>query len=403
MKISERARHTAPSPTLGITARARQMRAQGIDVISFGAGEPDFDTPEPIKEAAIAALAAGDTKYTPSSGTEALRAAICEKLRRDNGLSFQPNEVIVSVGAKHSLYNLMQAVLDPGDEVIVPAPYWVSYPEQVKLAGGIPVVVTAPESDGFRVTAAAIESVVTPRTRMLIVNSPSNPTGAAIPEEELRRIAALAVERDLIVVSDEIYEKLTYDGQRHTSIAAFGEEIKARTLTVNGFSKAYAMTGWRLGYVAGDKTVVAAMGRIQDQSTSNATSFVQAGGLAALIGPQDAVERMRRAFEERRNVIVDRLNAISGIRCVKPDGAFYVFPNVASLYTAAIPDSDALAEHLLAEARIAVVPGSGFGAADNIRLSYATSMEQIQEGLHRLEAAAASLRSRGQGSGVRGQ
>jgi aspartate aminotransferase len=391
MKISERARNTAPSPTLGITARARQMRAQGIDVISFGAGEPDFDTPEPIKQAAIAALAAGDTKYTPSSGTEALRVAICEKLRRDNGLSYQPNEVIVSVGAKHSLYNIMQAVLDPGDEVIVPAPYWVSYPEQVKLAGGVPVIVSAPESDGFRVTAAAIRAALTPRTRMLIVNSPSNPTGAAITEDELPRIAALAVERDLIVVSDEIYEKLTYDDRRHTSIASFGEEIKARTLTVNGFSKAYSMTGWRLGYMAGDKTVVAAMGRIQDQSTSNPTSFVQAGGVTALTGTQDAVERMRRAFEERRNVIVDRLNAISGIRCVKPDGAFYVFPNIAALFSAQTPNSDALAEHLLAEARIAVVPGSGFGAPDYIRLSYATSMEQIQEGLNRLEAAAKSL------------
>jgi aspartate aminotransferase len=391
MKISERARSTAPSPTLAITARARQMRAQGIDVISFGAGEPDFDTPEPIKQAAMAALAAGDTKYTASSGTEALRAAICEKLRRDNGLSYQPNEVIVSVGAKHSLYNIMQAVLDPGDEVIVPAPYWVSYPEQVKLAGGVPVIVSAPESDGFRVTAAAIRAALTPRTRMLIVNSPSNPTGAAITEDELPRIAALAVERDLIVVSDEIYEKLTYDDRRHTSIASFGEEIKARTLTVNGFSKAYSMTGWRLGYMAGDKTVVAAMGRIQDQSTSNPTSFVQAGGVTALMGTQDAVERMRRAFEERRNVIVDRLNAISGIRCVKPDGAFYVFPNIAALFSAQTPNSDALAEHLLAEARIAVVPGSGFGAPDYIRLSYATSMEQIQEGLNRLEAAAKSL------------
>jgi aspartate aminotransferase len=401
MKISERARNTAPSPTLGITARARQMRAQGIDIISFGAGEPDFDTPEPIKQAAIAALAAGDTKYTPSSGTEALRAAICEKLRRDNDLSYQPNEVIASVGAKHTLYNIMQAILDPGDEVIIPAPYWVSYPEQVKLAGGVPVFVPAPESDSFRVTAAAIRTALTPRTRMLVVNSPSNPTGAAIPEAELRRIAALAVERDLIVVSDEIYEKLIYGDTRHTSIAAFGAEIKARTLTVNGFSKAYAMTGWRLGYVAGDKSVVAAMGRIQDQSTSNPTSFVQAGGVAALTGPQDAVEQMRRAFQERRDLIVERLNAIAGVRCVKPDGAFYVFPNVAALFTAQVANSDALAEHLLAEARIAVVPGSGFGAPEYIRLSYATSMEQIEAGLNRLAAAAASLRARGQESGLR--
>jgi aspartate aminotransferase len=300
--------------------------------------------------------------------------------------------VIVSVGAKHSLFNLMQATLDPGDEVIIPAPYWVSYPEQVKLAGGVPIFVTAPESDGFRVTTAAIRSALTPRTRMLIVNSPSNPTGAAIPAEELRRIAELAVERDLMVVSDEIYEKLTYDGKQHTSIASLGEEIKARTFTVNGFSKAYSMTGWRLGYAAGDKTVVAAMGRIQDQSTSNPTSFAQAGAVAALNGPQDAVSEMARAFEQRRNVIVERLNAIPGVRCVKPDGAFYVFPNVSGLHNSRIPNSDALAEHLLAEARIAVVPGSGFGAPDYVRLSYATSLELIQEGVNRLEAASQRLR-----------
>jgi aspartate aminotransferase len=392
MKISQRARNTAPSPTLGITARFKQMRAQGIDVIGFGAGEPDFDTPEHIKRAAIAALEAGDTKYTPSSGTDALRKAIGEKLRRDNSLSYEPNEIIVSVGAKHTLYNIMQAVLDPGDEVIIPSPYWVSYPEQVKLADGIPVFVEAPESDGFRVTAAAIRAALTPRTRMVIINSPSNPTGAAIPEDELQRIAELVVERDLIVVSDEIYEKLTYDGRRHVSIASFGEEIKARTLTVNGFSKAYSMTGWRLGYVAGDRTVVAAMGRIQDQSTSNPTSFAQAGAVAALTGPQDAVAVMAQAFESRRNVIVDRLNAMPGVRCAKPDGAFYVFPNVSGLLSPAqIPDSDALAEHLLAEARVAVVPGTGFGAPSYIRLSYATSLEQIEEGMNRLEAAARRL------------
>jgi len=392
MKISERARNTAPSPTLGITARAKQMRAQGIDVVSFGAGEPDFDTPEPIKRAAIAALEAGDTKYTASSGTEPLRAAICEKLRRDNGLSYQPNEVIVSAGAKHSLFNLMQAVLDPGDQVIIPAPYWVSYPEQVKLAGGAPVFVQAPEQDGFRVTADAIRFALTPETKMLILNSPSNPTGAAIPEEELARIAALAVERELIVVSDEIYEKLTYDGKRHTSIASLGDEIKARTFTVNGFSKAYSMTGWRLGYAAGNKTIVAAMGRIQDQSTSNPTSFAQAGAVTALNGPQDDVAEMARAFEQRRNVIVDRLNAIPGVQCVKPDGAFYVFPNVSGLFSKRVPDSDALTEQLLAEAKVAVVPGSGFGAPDYIRLSYATSLEQIQEGMDRFQAFARRLK-----------
>jgi aspartate aminotransferase len=391
MQISQRARNAAPSPTLAITAQAKRMQAQGIDVVGFGAGEPDFDTPEPIKEAAIAALRKGMTKYTASGGTDELRQAICDKLLRDNGLSYTPRQVLVSVGATHTLFNIMQAVLDPGDEAIIPAPYWVSYPEQVKLAGGQPVFVEAPEAEGFRVTAAAIARAITPKTRMLILNSPSNPTGAAIRADELRRIADLAVERDLLVVSDEIYEKLTYDGLKHVSIASLGEAIYRRTLTVNGFSKAYSMTGWRLGYVAGDAEIVAAMGRIQDQSTSNATSFAQAGAVAALNGPQEAVAQMAAAFEDRRNLIVDRLNAVPGMHCVKPDGAFYVLPNVAGLLSDRIPDSDALSEYLLAEARVAVVPGSGFGAPQHIRLSYATSMELIEKGVDRIEAAANKL------------
>jgi aspartate aminotransferase len=391
MQISQRARNAAPSPTLAITAQAKRMQAQGIDVVGFGAGEPDFDTPEPIKEAAIAALRKGMTKYTASGGTDELRQAICDKLLRDNDLSYTPRQVLVSVGAKHTLFNIMQAVLDPGDEAIIPAPYWVSYPEQVKLAGGQPVFVEAPEAEGFRVTAAAIARAITPKTRILILNSPSNPTGAAIRADELRRIADLAVERDLLVVSDEIYEKLTYDGLKHVSIASLGEAIYRRTLTVNGFSKAYSMTGWRLGYVAGDAEIVAGMGRIQDQSTSNATSFAQAGAVAALTGPQEAVAQMAAAFEDRRNLIVDRLNAMPGMHCVKPDGAFYVLPNVAGLLSDRIPDSDALSEYLLAEARVAVVPGSGFGAPQHIRLSYATSMELIEKGVDRIEAAARQL------------
>jgi aspartate aminotransferase len=393
MKISQRARNTAPSPTLGLTAQIARMKAEGIDVIGFGAGEPDFDTPEPIKEAAIAALKRGVTKYTPSGGTEDLRRAICDKLHRDNGLTYTPRQVLVSIGAKHSLYNIMQAVLDPGDEVIIPSPYWVSYPEQVKLAGATPVFVDAPEADGFRVTAPAIAAAITPRTRMVILNSPCNPTGAAIDPAELKRIAALAVERDLIVVSDEIYEKLTYDGRAHVSIASLGEEIYRRTLTVNGLSKAYSMTGWRLGYVAGDAEVIAAMGRIQDQSTSNPTSFAQSGAVAALTGPQDAVATMAAAFEERRNSIVAALNAIPGIRCSKPDGAFYVFPNVSGLVSDRIPDGDALAEHLLREAKVGVVPGSGFGAPNYVRLSYATSLDQIEKGVARIADAVKGLRS----------
>ncbi|MBM3456981.1 MAG: pyridoxal phosphate-dependent aminotransferase [Armatimonadetes bacterium] len=388
--ISTRARNTAPSPTLGMNARANALKAQGVDVVGFGAGEPDFDTPDHIKQAAIEALNRGFTKYTPSSGIEELRKAICAKLDRENGLSYEPKQIIVSAGAKHTIYNIFQAVLDPGHEVIIPVPYWVSYPEQVKLAGGVPVYVPAPEENGFRVTAAAIAAAITPRTRVIVVNSPSNPSGAVIEPEELRRIAALAVEHNLLVLSDEIYEHLTY-GRPHVSIATFGPEVQKRTLVVNGFSKAYSMTGWRLGWLAGDAEIVAAMGRIQDQSTSNPTSFAQAGAVAALNGPQECVATMRAAFQERRDRMVARLNAIPGVRCVLPDGAFYVLPSVAGLLSDRFPDSDALAEHLLSEAKIAVVPGSGFGTPQNLRLSYATSMEQINKGLDRLEAAARSL------------
>jgi aspartate aminotransferase len=388
--ISERARNTAPSPTLGITAKCRAMVAQGIDVVGFAAGEPDFDTPDHIKAAAIEALGKGDTKYTPSAGTPALREAICEKLARENGLDYKPAQVIVSIGAKHSIYGFFQAVLDPSDEVIVPVPYWVSYPEQVKLADGVPVFVDAPEANGFRVTAEAIAAVVTPKTKALVVNSPSNPSGAVIEEEELRKIAALAVERNFLILSDEIYEHLTY-GRKHVSIASFGNEVRKRTVVVNGFSKAYSMTGWRLGWLAGDAEIVAAMGRIQDQSTSNPTSFAQAGAVAALRGPQECVGMMRAEFQKRRDYIVDRLNGMPGMTCSKPDGAFYVLPNVSGLTSDRLPDGDALAEHLLNEAKVAVVPGSGFGVPDNVRLSYATSMAAIEKGMDRIEAAAKKL------------
>ncbi len=389
-RLSERARNAAPSPTLAITAKANALKAQGVDVIGFGAGEPDFDTPEHIKQAAIQALEAGQTKYTPSSGTPQLKAAICEKLQRENQLDYRPAQIIVSIGAKHTIYNLFQALLDPGDEVIIPVPYWVSYPEQVKLAGGKPVFVDAPESHGFRVTADAIRAAVTSKTRIIVVNSPSNPSGAVIDSRELKRIAELAVEKDLLVLSDEIYEHLTY-GREHMSIASFGPEVQARTLLVNGFSKAYSMTGWRLGWLAADEQIVAAVGRIQDQSTSNPVSFAQAGGVAALCGPQECVETMRQAFEQRRDYIVDRLNQIPGVSCVRPDGAFYVLPNVSGLCRGACPDGDALAELLLNEAKIAVVPGSGFGVTQNIRLSYATSMENIQRGMDRFEETARKL------------
>lgn len=388
--LSDRAVGVAPSPTLGITARIKALQAKGIDIIGFGAGEPDFDTPEHIKAAAIRALDEGFTKYTPSAGMESLREAIAAKLERDNGLEYSTKQIIVSCGAKHSIYNLMQAVLNPGDEVIIPVPYWVSYPEQAKLAGGVPVYVQAPEEGGFRVTAEAIEAAVTPRSKMLVINSPSNPSGAVIEPKELEKIADVAVRHDLLILSDEIYEKLTY-GRPHVSIASLGREIYDRTLVVNGFSKAYSMTGWRLGYLAGNADYVAAMGRIQDQSTSNPTSFAQVGGTAALNGPQQCVSEMSAAFQHRRDLIVGRLSVMPGLTCVRPDGAFYVLPNVTGLLTDRYPDSDALAELLLTEYKLGVIPGSGFGMPNHIRLSYATSEAAIESGMDRLARAAQQL------------
>ncbi|GIV21227.1 MAG: aminotransferase [Armatimonadota bacterium] len=396
MFISQRAQRTSPSPTLAITAKARKMREEGIDVLSFGAGEPDFDTPEFIKDAAIAALREGFTKYTPTAGIEPLRKAICEKLWRDNGLKYEPNQIIVTCGGKHALYNTFQVICDPGDEVIIPAPYWVSYPEMVKLADGVPVFVHADESTGFVPTIDAIREKITPRTRAIVVNSPCNPTGAVFPRQTLKEIAALALKHDLYLISDEIYEKMVYDGQEHYSIASLGEEVKKRTILVNGMSKAYSMTGWRIGYAAAERDLVAAMTRIQDQSTSNPTSIAQRAALAALQEPEDTVKQMVAAFAERRRVIVDGLNSIPGFRCAEPGGAFYAFPNVSALYgkrwgDRVIHNSDAFAEYLLEVARVAVVPGSGFGADENIRLSYACSLDTIRNGLARIADAVQAL------------
>lgn len=389
--LSQRARRAAPSPTLAITAKANALKASGMDVIGFGAGEPDFDTPENVKDAAKAALDRGDTKYTPSSGTVALKDAIIAKLARDNGVNYARNEIIVSAGAKHSIYNVMQALLDAGDEVVIPSPYWVSYPEQVKLADGVPIIVQSDEATGFLTTAADIEKKLTSRTKLVIINSPSNPTGAVYTPSALRDISALCVARSIYLLSDEIYEKIVYDGVEIVSPAAFSDDAKRLTITINGFSKAHSMTGWRLGYAACDADLVAAMGRIQDQSTSNPTSISQAAGVEALNGPQESVETMRQAFQERRDYIVDALNAIDGISCLTPGGAFYVFPNVSKLYGGSITSSDALAEYLLTEAGVAVVPGSGFGADANIRLSYATSLGNIKKGVARIADAVKSL------------
>lgn len=396
MFISQRAQRTSPSPTLAITAKARKMREEGIDVLSFGAGEPDFDTPEFIKEAAITALREGFTKYTPTAGIEPLRKAICEKLWRDNGLKYEPNQIIVTCGGKHALYNTFQVICDPGDEVIIPAPYWVSYPEMVKLADGVPVFVYADESTNFVPTIDTIREKITARTRAIVINSPCNPTGAVFPCQTLKEIASLALKHDLYIISDEIYEKMVYDGHEHFSIASLGEEVKKRTILVNGMSKAYSMTGWRIGYAAAERELISAMTRIQDQSTSNPTSIAQRAALAALQAPEDAVKQMVSAFAERRRVIVDGLNSIPGFRCAEPGGAFYAFPNVSALYgkrwgDRVINNSDTFAEYLLEVARVAVVPGSGFGADENIRLSYACSLDTIRNGIARIAQAVQGL------------
>ena len=395
--LSRRALATAPSPTLAITAKANALKSEGRDIVGFGAGEPDFDTPAHIKDAAKAALDKGDTKYTPSSGTPALKDAIIDKLKRDNNLTYTRANVIVSCGAKHTIYNICQALLDPGDEVVIPAPYWVSYPEQVKLADGVPVIINTDERTGFLTDAATIEQSFSPRTKMVIVNSPSNPTGAVYTPAQLRDISDLCVGRGVYLLSDEIYEKIVYDGREFVSPASFSTDAQRLTLTVNGFSKAYSMTGWRLGYMAGDADIVAAMSKVQDQSTSNPASFAQAGGVEALNGPQDATEAMRQAFAERRDYIVSALNDIPGVRCEKPGGAFYVFPNVSAHYGKSyVPEGDAprtvggsddFAEYLLTAAGVALVPGSGFGADANVRLSYATSLEKIKKGVERIAQA----------------
>jgi aspartate aminotransferase len=397
MSISQRARNTAPSPTLGITATVNRLKAQGVDVVGFAAGEPDFDTPDFIKQAAIDALNAGYTKYTPSSGSPELRKAVVEKFAKENGLNYKPEQVIVSCGAKHSLYNLFQALLDPGDEVIIPAPYWVTYPEQVRLAEGTSVIVQTAAENEFMPTFDAVRAAITPRTKALILNSPNNPTGGVASRQAVKEIMSLAIKHNFVVVSDEIYEHLLYDGRTHVSPAALGDEAFQHTVTVNGCSKAYSMTGWRIGFAASaDTELISAMGRLQDQSTSNPTSIAQKAAVAALTGSQEPVEEMRKAFEGRRNLIVDRLNAIPGVSCRTPGGAFYAFPSIAGLIgkrygDKTISNGDDFAAFLLESVNVAVVPGSGFGAPEYIRLSYATSTANIERGLDRIQEAVCKL------------
>lgn len=368
------------------------MRRAGVDVVSFGAGEPDFDTPAFIKEAAIEAIKSGFTKYTPSSGINELKEAVAEKLKQENGLDYSPSQVIISCGAKHSIYNILMAICDPGDEVIIGTPYWVSYPEMVRLAGGEPVFVETSPETGYCMAPDDVRSRISPKTKAIIVNSPANPTGTIYPEEFLLDIGRLAVEHDFYIISDEIYEKLIYDGLEHVSIATLDEAFKERAILVNGVSKSYAMTGWRIGYAAGPEDVIKAMGRIQSHSTSNPTSISQAAALAALKGEQDEVERMRMEFERRRDLICSKLDEIEGISYVRPQGAFYVFPDVSAYFGGKLAGREIngsldFADIMLEAAKVALVPGVAFGDDRCVRLSFATSTETIEEGLNRIKEA----------------
>lgn len=392
MFLSKRVQAIQPSPTLAIDAKAKKLKEQGIDVISFGTGEPDFDTPKNIKDFAIDSINKGFTKYCPVAGTLDLKKAIINKFKTENNLEYTPEEIIVSCGAKHSLYNIFQAVFNEGDEVIIPAPYWVSYPDMAILAGAKPVIIKTEDKNSFKITPDAIARVVTDKTKALILNSPSNPTGGTYSCEELKEIAKVCVEYKLLIISDEIYEKLVYDNFKFCSIAEIYPEAKAQTLVVNGVSKAFAMTGWRIGYTAGPKEIISAMTKIQSQSTSNPTSISLKASTEALNGPKESLEVMRIEFEKRRNYIVERLNKIKGIHCLLPSGAFYAFPNISNLlgkkYNGKLINTDMdLADYLLEHAKVAVVPGTAFGAPGYIRFSYATSMKNIQEGLNRIEAA----------------
>jgi aspartate aminotransferase len=390
--ISQRVQSVKPSPTFEIDAKAKALKQKDIDIINFGVGEPDFDTPNNIKEAAITAINNGFTKYCPVSGTLEIKNAIIDKLKRDNNTTYVPEEIIVSSGAKHSLYNLFQAIIDPEDEVIIPAPYWVSYTDMVILAGGKPIIINTTDKNNFKITNDLTKKAITSKTKAIIINSPSNPTGVTYCKKELKEIVQICLENKVLIISDEIYEKLIYDNFKFTSIVQACPQAKDTTILINGLSKAYAMTGWRIGYAAGNKTIISAMTKIQSQSTSNASSISIKAAVEALNGTQEHVETMRKEFEKRRDYIVERLNSIEGINCIKPEGAFYVFPNISSIlgksFNGRVINSDIeFADYLLDQAKIAVVPGSAFGAKGYIRISYATSIENIQKGIDRLENA----------------
>jgi len=394
--LSDRARKIKPSPTLAIDAKAKAMKANGIDIVNFGVGEPDFDTPENIKEAAIKALKDGFTKYTPVGGIDPLKDAIIEKFRKDNNLNYTREEIIVSCGAKHSLYNIAQAIYSPGDEVLIPSPYWVSYPDQTLLNDATPVFIRTYEADSFMVKPEVLESHITSKTKALILNSPSNPTGLTYDRKTLEKVAEIVLKHNLYIISDEIYEKLTYDGFKHISIASIDPGIKEKTIVVNGLSKAYAMTGWRIGYTAGPKEIIKAMTNIQSQSTSNPASISQKAAVEALTGPQDFISAMLAEFDSRRRFLISQLNSIPGMRCLTPTGAFYAFPNTSSFYGRSaenchMASSADLALYLLEKANVALVPGGAFGDDHFIRLSYATSLDEIKKGVDRIREALDNL------------
>ena len=394
--LAERTKLIKPSVTLAIAAKAGKLRADGIDVVNFSAGEPDFDTPEHIKAAAIDALRKGMTKYTDVKGIEPLRAAIAQKYQEEYGLSYRKEDIIVSCGAKHALYNLLQAVVNPGDEVLIPAPYWVSYADMALLAGGVPKLIATDESSGFRITPEQLQTALSPRTKVFILNSPGNPTGATYSKDELLAIGKVLAQHPCLIFADDIYDKIVYDGFAVHNIVALCPHLRERTIIINGVSKTYAMTGWRIGYAMGAGDVIAAAGKIQSQSTSNPTSIAQWAALAALRGPQDTVAVMVREFQKRRAVMVELLNAIAGIHCLKPAGAFYVFPNIAALIGKSsngkkLNSPCDVADYLLEEAKVAGVPGEDFGSQQHLRFSYATSLPDIEKGCMRIRDAVAKL------------
>ncbi len=395
--LSQRISQVGASPTLALTARAKQLKAQGVDVISLAAGEPDFDTPQHIKEAAWEALQKGLTKYTPTAGIPELREAVAEKLERENGLKYSPSQIIITCGAKQALYSALQVLCDPGDEVIIPAPYWVTYPEQARLAEAEPVIVETQASNNFKLQPDELKKVLTPRSKVLILNSPNNPSGAVYTEEELARIAEVCLEAGLWILSDEVYEKMVYDGRKHVSIASISEEVKRKTIVINALSKTYSMTGWRIGYAAGPMDVISAMNRLQSHSVSHPASFAQYAAVAALKGDQSCVEEMVQAFARRRKLILELMDSIPELECSPPEGAFYVFPRVVNVWSSLwqgkpVEDSITLCQYLLEEAKVAAIPGSAFGAEHHIRISYAASEEDIERGMERIRDALTRLR-----------